>query len=52
MMPAAAVAAIRAAVEVAQGTGLRDAEDVAECVAAELTAVGWTLASAEPEEAV
>lgn len=43
MMPPAAVAAIRAAVEVAHNNGLRSAADVADRVAAELTAVGWTI---------
>jgi hypothetical protein len=49
MMPDAALAAIRAAVEVARGNGLDSAEDVAEFVADELTAVGWTLILDEPE---
>ncbi|AYD86232.1 hypothetical protein SEA_DAROLANDSTONE_42 [Streptomyces phage Darolandstone] len=49
MMPDAALAAIRAAVEVAHGNGLQGAEDVAEAVAGELTAVGWTLTLDEPE---
>ncbi|MFF3886578.1 hypothetical protein [Streptomyces sp. NPDC001914] len=49
MMPDAALAAIRAAVEVAHGNGLDSAEDVAEQVADELTAVGWTLTLDEPE---
>ncbi|MCX4824224.1 hypothetical protein OG883_31085 [Streptomyces sp. NBC_01142] len=49
MMPPAAVAAIRAGVEVAHGNGLRSAEDVAELIADELTAVGWTITLAEPE---
>ncbi|MDJ1136240.1 hypothetical protein [Streptomyces iconiensis] len=43
MMPAAAVAAVRAAVENARGNGLEAADDVAELVVDELTAHGWTL---------
>jgi hypothetical protein len=50
MMPDAAVDAIRAAVEVAHGNGVRAAAHVAEFVADELTAVGWTLTLAEAEE--
>lgn len=49
MMCAAALAAIRAAVEVAHGNGVQDAGNVAEVVADELTAVGWTLTLDEPE---
>ncbi|GGR80764.1 hypothetical protein GCM10010252_19100 [Streptomyces aureoverticillatus] len=47
-MPDAALAAIRAAVEVAHGNGIQAADDVAACVADELTAVGWTLTSDDP----
>lgn len=43
MIPAAAVAAIRAAVEDAQHLGPADPEKVAEQVADVLTAHGWTL---------
>ncbi|MFZ3569255.1 hypothetical protein ACNYS0_20095 [Streptomyces sp. BH034] len=48
MIPAA-LATIRAAVEVAHGNGLEDAEDVAQLVADELEAQGWTLATLEDE---
>ncbi|MET9555113.1 hypothetical protein [Streptomyces sp. NPDC006645] len=49
MMPPAAVAAIRGAVEVARDSGLRSAADVADRVAAELTSVGWTITLDEAE---
>ncbi|QCX77649.1 hypothetical protein C9F11_20070 [Streptomyces sp. YIM 121038] len=48
MMPAAALAAIRAAVEVAHGNGVQAPTDVAAHVADELTAAGWTLTLDEP----
>ena len=43
MMPAAAVAAIRAAVEDAHRRDLDQPEDVAEHVVGELEAQGWTV---------
>ncbi|MCA1218858.1 hypothetical protein [Streptomyces sp. 8L] len=43
MIPAAALATLRAGVEVARGNGVTAAEDVAELVADELMFQGWTI---------
>ncbi|MFD8005724.1 hypothetical protein [Streptomyces mirabilis] len=53
MIPAAALAIVRAVVEDAQRLRLDRAEDVAEQVVAELTAHGWTIVrdTAGPEPA-
>ncbi|WP_208615088.1 hypothetical protein [Streptomyces caeruleatus] len=49
MIPPAAVAVVRAAVEITLGNGLRNAGDMAEQVVEELTAMGWTITAAEPD---
>ncbi|WP_019054997.1 hypothetical protein [Streptomyces prunicolor] len=50
MIPAAALAVVRAGVENARGNGLDTAEDVAEQVVEELLAMGWTIALAPPDD--
>ncbi|MFI0736434.1 hypothetical protein ACH4S9_46805 [Streptomyces sp. NPDC021225] len=50
MIPAAALAVVRAGVENARGKGLDTAEDVAEQVVEELVSMGWTIALAEPDD--
>ncbi|WP_150236518.1 CinA family protein [Streptomyces albofaciens] len=47
MIPAAARAVVRAAVETAQRDELLHCDDVAEQVVEELTAQGWTITLAE-----
>ncbi|MGF0176693.1 hypothetical protein ACQF36_41445 [Streptomyces sp. Marseille-Q5077] len=49
MIPPAAVAVVRAAVEITLGNGLRSAGDMAEQVVEELTAMGWTITLDEPD---
>ncbi|MGW9041226.1 hypothetical protein ACWGQL_01470 [Streptomyces lydicus] len=49
MMPAAALAAIRAAVEDAQRLGLDNAQGVTEHVVGELVAHGWTIVNADQD---
>ncbi|WP_191971723.1 hypothetical protein [Streptomyces luteolifulvus] len=50
MIPPAAVAIVRAAVEITLGNGLRSAGDMAEQVVEELTAMGWTITLDEPDD--
>ncbi|MGJ5826747.1 hypothetical protein [Streptomyces ossamyceticus] len=50
MIPAAALAVVRAGVENARGNGLDTAGDVAEQVVEELVAMGWTIVLAEADD--
>ncbi|MBK6015598.1 hypothetical protein [Streptomyces sp. MBT53] len=50
MIPAAALAVVRAGVENARGNGLDTAGDVAEQVVEELLAMGWTIVPAGPDD--
>ncbi|MBK3576149.1 hypothetical protein JHN63_20460 [Streptomyces sp. MBT65] len=50
MIPAAALAVVRAGVENARGNGFNTAEGVAEQVVEELVAMGWTIVLAGPDD--
>ncbi|MBB6415814.1 hypothetical protein [Streptomyces sp. AK010] len=50
MIPAAALAVVRAGVENARGNGLDTAREVAEQVVAELVAMGWTIVLAKADD--
>ncbi|MFI5474984.1 hypothetical protein ACIA6D_32845 [Streptomyces cacaoi] len=50
MIPAAALAVVRAGVENAQGNGLDTPADVAEQIVEELVTMGWTIVLAEADE--
>ncbi|MGW0756152.1 hypothetical protein ACWD1Y_06625 [Streptomyces sp. NPDC002814] len=50
MIPAAALAVVRAGVENAHGNGLDTAAGVAEQVVEELVAMGWTIVLAAPDD--
>ncbi|MGX1912428.1 hypothetical protein ACWIID_26720 [Streptomyces phaeochromogenes] len=50
MIPAAALAIVRAGVENARGNGLETAADVAEQVVEELVTMGWTIVLAEADD--
>ena len=51
MIPAAALAVVRAAVEVTVGNDREAAEGMAEQIVEELTGQGWTITLDDPEDA-